>query len=83
MGTGQGFSVLQVCDSVEKVTGKKIATKIVDRREGDSPVLIADSSKAFDKLKWSLEYSKIETIVSHAWRWYRHRFCKKEKQLRV
>jgi UDP-glucose 4-epimerase len=67
LGNGNGFSIREVIDSVERVTGKKVRVKEGDRRPGDPPILIADSSKAEDDLKWTPEFPKLDTIVLHAW----------------
>lgn len=67
LGNGSGFSVAQVIDTVEKVTGKTLSIDYVGRREGDPAVLVADSATARLALGWSPRYSEMETIVSHAW----------------
>lgn len=67
LGNGNGYSVRQVLDSVERVTQRKL--KVVDggRREGDPPALIADSSKAHKELGWKPRFPDLDTIVSDAW----------------
>ncbi len=67
VGTGAGFSVLQVIQAVEKVSGKKVPYNVGPRREGDPPALVADSDKLKSTLGWQPKYSDLETIVSHAW----------------
>lgn len=69
LGNGEGFSVQQVIDTVEKVTGRKV--KVVDgpRRAGDPARLVADSAKARKQLGWEPEYSDLDSIVKHAWAW--------------
>jgi UDP-glucose 4-epimerase len=67
VGTGSGFSVREVLQAVERVTGKKVPYKTGPRREGDPPALVADSSKLKNTLGWSPKYAELETIVQHAW----------------
>lgn len=69
LGNGQGFSVQEVIDAAQQVTGREI--KIVDapRRAGDPPRLVADSTLARKILGWQPRFSDLETIISHAWAW--------------
>lgn len=71
LGNGAGFSVQQVIDAAERVTGSKI--KVLDgaRRAGDPARLVADSSKARLALGWTPRYADLETIIGDAWRWER------------
>ena len=71
LGTGRGFSVLQVIEQAAAVTGKKIAYEIVGRRPGDPAVLIASNSKARTALGWKPIRSDLKTIVQTAWNWHR------------
>ena len=73
LGIGQGFSVREVIDIVEEVTGKKISISEAPRREGDPPVLIADSTRAINVLRWKPEYSSLEDIISSAWEWHKRK----------
>lgn len=68
LGTGTGNSVLEVIKSFERSTGKKLAYKIVDRREGDITAAYADTYKANSVLKWKAEHSLDEALKS-AWNW--------------
>ena len=68
-GTGLGYSVKEVVAAVEQVTGKKVPTIMGPRREGDSPSLVADSSKLQAQLGWKPEHSDLATIVRTAWQW--------------
>ena len=70
LGTGSGFSVKEVINTCEKVTGKSIPFILGPRRSGDPPELIADSSKATSVLGWKPRRSDLRTIVSDAWRWH-------------
>lgn len=69
LGNGSGFSVRQVIDVARAVTGKEIATRYADRREGDPARLVADAALARQVLGWIPKYAELSTIVSHAWQW--------------
>jgi UDP-glucose-4-epimerase GalE len=68
VGTGTGFSVREVLQAVEVVTGKRVPYKVGARREGDPPALVADSTKLKTMLGWAPKYAALETIVEHAWK---------------
>lgn len=70
LGNGQGFSVFEVIDSVQKVTGKQVVKKLGPRRLGDPEILVGDAKKAKAILMWTPEYVDIETIVKTASDWY-------------
>jgi UDP-arabinose 4-epimerase len=67
LGTGHGYSVRQIVDAVETVTGQKVDYDIGPRRAGDPPELTADTSKAKQVLGFETRVSDIETIVANAW----------------
>nr|CRH04774.1 UDP-glucose 4-epimerase (UDP-galactose 4-epimerase) (Galactowaldenase) [Candidatus Magnetococcus massalia] len=66
LGNGTGFSVKEVIQCVEKVTGKKVAVVSGERREGDPPILIGDAKEALQELHWKPQHSSLENIVSTA-----------------
>lgn len=66
LGSGRGYSVLEVIKTFEKVTGKKIPYKFSERRAGDVASLYADISNAKRKLKWEPKYS-LEDMCSSAY----------------
>lgn len=68
LGTGKGYSVLQVVQAFEKVTGKKIPYEIQARREGDIATCFADPTKAYEVLEWQAEYN-LEKMCEDAWKW--------------
>lgn len=70
-GYGHGYSVKEVVDAVKKVTEIDLRTEYVDRREGDPPALIADSSKIKQKLNWKPKYNDLGYIIKTAWEWER------------
>lgn len=69
VGTGQGFSVKEVLSAVEAVTGKRVPFAMGPRRDGDPPVLVADSTRLQRELGWKPEYSDLKRIVETAWAW--------------
>lgn len=68
-GTGHGFSVKEVLQTVEEVTGQKVPSVIGPRREGDPPLLVADSTRLQKELRWHPEMSDLHRIVETAWAW--------------
>jgi len=68
IGTGKGNSVLEVIKSFEKVTGKKLNYKLVDRREGDITAAYADTTIANKELGWSSKFTLDDALLS-AWKW--------------
>jgi UDP-glucose 4-epimerase len=68
LGTGTGSSVLEVIQAFEKVSGKKLAYKLVDRREGDITEAYANTTKANTILGWTAQ-SSLEEALSSAWKW--------------
>ncbi|TDT46819.1 UDP-glucose 4-epimerase [Maribacter spongiicola] len=68
VGTGTGSSVLEAIKSFEKVSGRKLNYKIVDRRPGDITTAYADTTKANKVLGWKAEYT-LEQAMNYAWIW--------------
>ena len=71
LGTGQGASVRQVLDAVERVAGKPVPHSIGPRRAGDPAELVSDPAKAMRELGWTPAMSDLDTIVATAWGWHR------------
>jgi len=71
VGTGRGYSVKQVIETCRAVTGHPIPAENADRRAGDLPELVADSSRIMAELGWEPTYTTLEEIVSTAWAWHR------------
>ncbi len=69
LGNGGGFSVREVIDAAERVTGRKIPVVVAPRRSGDPARLVADASLAHQELGWRPQYSELEQIIRHAWQW--------------
>ena len=68
LGTGNGYSVLDMVNAFSKASGREVAYKIVDRRPGDVAMCYADPKKANEELGWSAKYN-IEDMCNDAWRW--------------
>lgn len=68
LGTGVGYSVLEIIHNFEKACGKEIPYVIAPRRAGDIPTCYADSSKAKNELGWEAQYG-IDRMCEDAWRW--------------
>jgi UDP-arabinose 4-epimerase len=72
LGTGEGSSVKEVIATVEEVTGSKVPRKIVPRRPGDPPALVADPTRAQQLLQWKAKRSLRDSVVT-AWKWMQSR----------
>lgn len=70
LGNELGTSVLEVIDSVKRVTGKEFNVTLTQRRAGDPPVLVGSSAKAQKVLGWNPKLADIDVIVRDAWNWY-------------
>lgn len=71
LGNETGTSVVEVIDSIRKVTGKDVKITFAARRPGDPPILVGSSQKALEILGWRPKYAEIDTIITHAASWYR------------
>ena len=71
LGTGVGYSVLDVVKAFEKASGVTINYKIVDRRPGDIATCYSDPSKALEELGWKAERG-IEKMCEDSWRWQKN-----------
>ena len=69
LGCGAGYSVKEVINCAEKVTGRSIPVKITKRRAGDPPTLIASSEAIKRDLGWSPKFQELELIIDSAWAW--------------
>jgi UDP-glucose 4-epimerase len=68
LGTGKGYSVLEVVTAFEKASNVKIPYEIVPRRPGDIAEVYADASKVYNELGWRAEYG-IDEMCADSWRW--------------
>ena len=71
LGTGEGYSVLQIINTFEKVNNIKIPYKIVDRRKGDIAIYLADSKKAENELKFKANRT-LEEMMRDAWNYQKN-----------
>ena len=70
LGNGDGYSVRQVIETCERVTGRKIPAVENPRRPGDPPRLVASAEKAARELGWKPKFPRLEDIVAGAWAWH-------------
>jgi UDP-glucose 4-epimerase len=70
LGIGKGYSVKEVIESAQRVTGRKVPHQYGARREGDPAILFANADKIRRELGWSAQYTEIDDIVSTAWNWF-------------
>ncbi len=70
-GYGQGLSVLEVLDALDRVLGKRVPRREMPRRPGDAPALVASNRALVETLEWSPRFADIDTIVTHALEWER------------
>ena len=71
LGNGLGYSVKEVIETCEKVTGKKANVVMADRRAGDPARLVASSDKIHAELGWKAQIS-LEKIIASAWKWHQN-----------
>jgi len=69
VGNSRGFSILEVIDAAERITGCKIPRKLGPRRPGDPAVLVASKEKLKRILGWEASHSSLEEIIQSAWVW--------------
>jgi UDP-glucose 4-epimerase len=79
IGNGQGFSVLEVIESVRRATGRPIAIEECPRRPGDPAVLVASSEKIKSELGWKPRFEELDQIVASAWEWHQKRYAVEAK----
>ena len=72
LGNGDGYSVREVIQACERISGTKIPAVEKPRRPGDPPKLVASAAKAIKELGWKPKYPKLEDIVATAWAWHQN-----------
>ncbi|HSY68362.1 MAG TPA: UDP-glucose 4-epimerase GalE [Edaphobacter sp.] len=75
IGNGQGFTVLEVIESVRRVTGRPIVIEECERRPGDPAVLVASSEKIKAELGWKPKFAELDQIIASAWEWHQQRYA--------
>ncbi|WP_339165017.1 UDP-glucose 4-epimerase GalE [Siminovitchia sp. FSL W7-1587] len=71
LGNGLGYSVKEIIETCETVTGLKANVEITDRREGDPAILVASSRKIYEELGWKAE-KNLKQIIESAWNWHQN-----------
>ena len=71
LGTGQGFSVREILDAVERVSGRQIPVAFGQRRAGDPAKVIADPNRARQILGFEPQLLALDQMIETAWRWFR------------
>jgi UDP-glucose 4-epimerase len=69
IGTGHGYSILEVIEASRRVTGRPIQQKLSPRRPGDPATLVATGEKVQRELGWQPQHSHLDEIISSAWAW--------------
>ena len=69
LGTGEGVTVRELLDSIERLTGKRVPATPAPRRDGDAPALVADNALAERELGWTPTRG-IDAIIADAWKWH-------------
>ena len=69
LGYGTGYSVREIINMAENITGQKLRFVIKPKRDGDAPELVADSQRCRDELGWSPTCNSLEKIITDAWAW--------------
>jgi UDP-glucose 4-epimerase len=75
IGNGHGFTVLEVIESVRRVTGRPVPVEECARRPGDPAVLVASSEKIKAELGWRPKFAELDAIVASAWEWHQKRYA--------
>lgn len=73
LGSGKGYSVLELIHEAERLTQRRVPREIAPRRPGDPPSLVASAARAKDLLGWTAERSDLDRILADAWNWEQHR----------
>ena len=71
LGSGAGYSVLEVNETARRVTGHAIPVRVEPRRPGDPPRLVASSERVRRELGWQPRHPSLEEIIASAWEWHR------------
>lgn len=74
LGSGDGFSVLEICSRVDKICNLEVKITYKNKREGDPAILVANPSKALSILGWQTRYSSLENIIKSAFEYEQLKF---------
>ena len=70
LGNGNGFSIIEIIKSVERVINTPVSYKVSQRRKGDPAVLVADNSLSKKELGWQPDYESMDKIIETAYKWH-------------
>lgn len=71
-GYGHGYSVREVLDALERVSGDRLTIREAERWPGDPPILVAEADRIKNVLGWSANYDDLDVIVEHSLDWERN-----------
>lgn len=69
IGTGQSYSVKEVCEAAARISNRKIKLQMAPRRAGDPAILCASPQRLMDELGWQPRLSRLDEILTGAWQW--------------
>ena len=72
LGIGRGYTVRQVLESAQRVTGRPVPVEYGPRRSGDPAALYANATKIRQELGWQPRHTEIDPIVATAWNWHKN-----------
>lgn len=70
LGSGRGYSALEIIDAVQKYSGKTIEVRLEQRRAGEPAVLVSSNQKAKDVIGWTPQLSDLHVLIDSAWKWH-------------
>jgi UDP-glucose-4-epimerase GalE len=73
LGNEMGYSIREVIETAERITGRPIAYRMEPRRPGDPPSLIGNAAKAKAILNWHPKHSSLDSILRSAWAWHQRK----------
>jgi UDP-glucose-4-epimerase GalE len=76
LGGEKGYSVHEVIALAERISGKRISARVMARRKGDPPLLVASAKRAHHLLGWHKKNTSLDCCIETAWKWDRENSCK-------
>jgi len=70
LANGKGYSVKNIIETIEHVTGKELKYKVTEKRDGDPPVLVGNSERIRAQLGWNPRHHSLTDIITTAWNWH-------------
>ncbi|MBF8263274.1 MAG: UDP-glucose 4-epimerase [Parachlamydiales bacterium] len=70
LGTGRGYSALEIIHAIQKYCGKTIPVRLEQRRSGEPAILVASNQKAKEAIGWSPQMSDLTVLIDSAWKWH-------------